>query len=396
MSGFVHWNEDEKRLLFVLTGQMPLQADSDKAYNSSAPLERYSDGWTTIVEKIIDSFVSVREGLPPDVAEGFIESMGIFTGAGGGIDHLGNFRRGVNDLADGVIEQSRVIMESQWQQWAEVIQLLIELAFIAALAPFTGGLSLSETAMAKARTKLALMIILYRLLNNAHLLPAFSEAVQEAFTTFAVRLAMIGLNEGNRRPDGIDWKDIGKSAAFGALAGLFSGLFTDIFVGFFKPFFKSDFRDDNWFKPFLYGTGEVLGEGLGEATAEMFINGLYEGDWQWKPETFAGGVVSSLSEMFLGGIVGIGALWLHQNYFKPPLNPGPHNINHLPPFRGGNGAGDTPVFRNDPTGFGGGDTVIDPAPLTVGPPDFADLDPFASGPGGNGHVPPVFTPLPRP
>lgn len=327
--GDIEFSEEVSTMLFVLLGERPLQADSDLAYGSRLPFQDYGDRLRDLSDKIRDSLSSVQGALPPQVAEQYIQAMGMLTGTNG-VDHFGEFVKQLEDLADGQIEQFRKIMESKWEIIAEIVQLLIELAFIAAMAFFTGGLSFGEAALAKARTRFSVLLILDRLLRSTNLLPAFSEALQEAFTTFAVRLAMLSLNTGDRRPDGIDWSDIGKSAAFGAVAGFFIGGLSGVFNNIFKNYFK-DFGDNKW----LRGDGDIgegfLAEGFGETGAEFVVNGLYTGNFEWKWDTFLGAGLSSISEFVIFGGVGAGALFLNNKFF------GPHDFNEYNELPGQDG-----------------------------------------------------------
>lgn len=134
------------------------------------------------------------------------------------------------------------IMESKWQVIAEVIRLLIEIAIYLAMSFFTGGASASQIMMAKLRSRFLILTTLTHLLQRLHIAPSLTEAFAEAFTTFAVRLAMMNFAPDGRRPDGFDWNDILKSAAFGAAAGFF----TSIFDNFAKNIVKS--YDNNFLK----------------------------------------------------------------------------------------------------------------------------------------------------
>ncbi|WP_406398019.1 hypothetical protein OH805_03650 [Streptomyces sp. NBC_00879] len=404
MPGDIEFSEEVSTMLFVLLGERPLQADSDLAYGSRLPFQDYGDRLRDLSDKIRDSLSSVQGALPPQVAEQYIQAMGMLTGTNG-VDHFGEFVKQLEDLADGQIEQSRKIMESKWEIIAEIVQLLIELAFIAAMAFFTGGLSFGEAALAKARTRLSVLLILDRLLRSTNLLPAFSEALQEAFTTFAVRLAMLSLNTGDRRPDGIDWSDIGKSAAFGAVAGFFIGGLSGVFNNIFKNYFK-DFGDNKW----LRGGGDIgegfLAEGFGETGAEFVVNGLYTGNFEWKWDTFFGAGLSSISEFVIFGGVGAGALFLNNKFF------GPHDFNEyneLPGQDGGGGQGSangpTPVPLPKPDVVSGGADFVNSGPNTLPtpppPPTPLQQGPHDAGVGFGpsapaGSLPLSSSPLPLP
>ncbi|MGI5404617.1 hypothetical protein ACQEVG_35200 [Streptomyces sp. CA-135486] len=378
MPADIEFSDEVRDMLFVLLGDRPLQANSDLAYGSSVPFLDFADRLMDLRNRITDSVSSVQGALPPQVAEQYVQAMSTLTGTNG-VDHFEEFIQQLDALAEGQVEQSRKIMESKWEIIAEIIQLLIELAFIAAMAFFTGGLSFGEAALAKSRTRFTVLLILDRLLRSTNLLPAFSEALQEAFTTFAVRLAMLSLNTGDRRPDGIDWGDIGKSAAAGALAGFFIGGLSGAFNKFFKNYFN-DFGDNKWAWGGSRMGQEFLSEGIGETGAEFIVNGAYEGKWEWKWDTFLGAGLSAISEFVVMGSVAAGGLFLHNKFF------GPQNFseyNELPDSGGGGGRGSTgsdsatplPLPRND---------------LVSGGIDYAD-----SGPNSLATPPPPPTPQPN-
>lgn len=233
----IEFPDDVRKMLFAL-GLEPPQASSDMAYGSSMPFDEYAQALLDLRDRIMESVNRVDGALPTQVADVYKQAMAMLTGAGGQ-DAMGEFADNLREISKGQVGHSRNIMESKWEVIAEIIQLIIELAFIAAMAFFTGGLSFGDAALARTRSRLAVLIILDRLLRMTHLAPAFSEALQEAFTTFAVRMAMLGLNKGDRRPDGIDWGAIGKSAAFGALAGFFISGLSSVFGSFFKNIFNN-------------------------------------------------------------------------------------------------------------------------------------------------------------
>ncbi|WP_405804152.1 hypothetical protein OG729_03290 [Streptomyces sp. NBC_00210] len=377
MPNDIEFSDEVRDMLFVLLGDRPLQANSDLAYGSSVPFLDFADRLMDLRDRITDSVSSVQGALPPQVAEQYVQAMSTLTGTNG-VDHFEEFIKQLDALSEGQVEQSRKIMESKWEIIAEIIQLLIELAFIAAMAFFTGGLSFGEAALAKSRTRFTLLLILDRLLRSTNLLPAFSEALQEAFTTFAVRLAMLSLNTGNRRPDGIDWGDIGKSAAAGALAGFFIGGLSGAFDKFFKNYFN-DFGDNKWAWGGSQMGQEFLSEGIGETGAEFIVNGAFEGKWEWKWDTFLGAGLSAISEFVVMGGVGAGGLFLHNKFF------GPQNFseyNELPDSGGGGGRG--------PKGSGNATPLPLPAnDLVSGGIDYAN-----SGPNSVATPPPPPTPLP--
>ncbi|MFC7512522.1 hypothetical protein ACFQV4_29195 [Streptomyces thermocarboxydus] len=132
-------------------------------------------------------------------------------------------------------------MESKWQVIAEVIRLLIEIAIYLAMSFFTGGTSASQIMLAKMRSRFFILSTLSHLLQRLHIAPSLTEAFSEAFTTFAVRLAMMNFAPDGRRPDGFDWSQILKDGAFGAPPAL-----TSIFAEYARKIVKS--YDDTFLK----------------------------------------------------------------------------------------------------------------------------------------------------
>ncbi|MEU3599344.1 hypothetical protein ABZ714_11520 [Streptomyces sp. NPDC006798] len=327
----IEFPEAARYILFVLLGELPLQASSDMAFSSSIPYEDKAGQVLDLRSEIADLLNKVDGALPPQVAASFKEALAPLTGAGGQ-DLLGELAGQISQVSDNRIRQSQKIMESKYEIIAEALILLAELAIIAALSFFTGGLSFSQAATAKARTTVAVLTIMQRLLNQTHLLPALSEAVQEALTTLAVRLAMLTLNDGPRRPDGIDGRDILKSLAVGGLAGFFGSGISDLIGDIFKRQFRN-FGDNKWG---VFG-GNVFrnaaSEGPSEAFAEFLVNGLFDNRWKFDLLSMAGGSLSAVTEMILSGALDHIAKGLNSKFFdgrnvfttyNPP--PGPDTV----------------------------------------------------------------------
>ncbi|MYS02101.1 hypothetical protein GTW45_18415, partial [Streptomyces sp. SID4940] len=365
----IDFPEDVRKMLWVLLGEMPLQARENLAWNSR---DLYLDLAKRVLElrgAIQQSVRNAGHALPEDVARGYTQGLSLLTGDGG-VDRLQGFVDQLDDMARGQIDYSMKIQESKWEIIAEIVMLLIELAFLAALAFFTGGTSISQMALARARSRLALLMIIDRLLRMTHLAPALSEAFVEAIQTLAVKLTQIAVNPPGRRPSGIDWGDVGKAAAFGALGGVFGSVF-----GHFSNHFK------NWFGK---GGGQYLDHlnidipkrnpvlskglndaydvpavfvvsGLSETLAEVLVTGLFDGTWEFKWETFVGSGTSGVFGMYAESAVGRGALWLNDKFPAPPVASGRLND---PPRTGGT-PGDGPVARTAPsTGPGAGPGTV--------------------------------------
>ncbi|MEU3743316.1 hypothetical protein AB0E78_40490 [Streptomyces sp. NPDC032198] len=228
-------------MIFILTGEKLIDADEDLAYESRRPysgLGRKLDRVSSLIEKSVHD---IAESMPDDLSKSYAKAMGTLTDDGGK-NYLREFAEQLDKIAEGRRKTSMDIMESKWQVIAEVIRLLIEIAIYLAMSFFTGGASASQIMMAKLRSRFMILTTLSHLLQRLHIAPSLTEAFAEAFTTFAVRLAMMNFAPDGRRPDGFDWNDILKSAAFGAAAGAFTSIFND----FAKNIVKS--YDNNFLK----------------------------------------------------------------------------------------------------------------------------------------------------
>ncbi|MFC7844836.1 hypothetical protein, partial [Streptomyces sp. NPDC057382] len=213
-------------MIFILTGEKLIDADEDLAYDSRKPysgLGRKLDRLSSLIDKSIHD---IAESMPDDLSKSYAKAMGLLIDDGGR-NYLREFAEQLDKIAEGRRKTSMDIMESKWQVIAEVIRLLIEIALYLAMSFFTGGASASQIMMAKLRSRFMILTTLSHLLQRLHLAPSLTEAFAEAFTTFAVRLAMMNFAPDGRRPDGFDWNDILKSAAFGAAAGFLTGVFDD-------------------------------------------------------------------------------------------------------------------------------------------------------------------------
>lgn len=214
-------------MIFILTGEKLIDADEDLAYESRRPysgLGRKVDRLSSLIDKSVHD---IAEVMPDDLSKSYAKAMGMLIDDGGK-NSLREFAEQLDKIAEGRRKTSMDIMESKWQVIAEVIRLLIEIAIYLAMSFFTGGASASQIMMAKLRSRFLILTMLTHLLQRLHLAPSLTEAFAEAFTTFAVRLAMMNFAPDGRRPDGFDWNDILKSAAFGAAAGFLTSVFDDI------------------------------------------------------------------------------------------------------------------------------------------------------------------------
>ncbi|MEV5203833.1 hypothetical protein [Streptomyces sp. NPDC053720] len=318
-------------LLFVLIGERLLQADEDLAYASRRPYHRLADRLTDLSGEIEQSVVGISRSLPPKVGASYLQSMKLFID-NGGTNHLRDFSDQLKTIGDGRTDTSMNIIESKWQIIAELIRLMIELLVIFVMSFFSGGASASDAAVAKARSRVVLLTVLDTLLKRTHLMPSLSEAFQEAFQTFAVRLALMMAGPDGRRPKGFDWKAIAQDGVFGAFAGLFHGAFSSGLGKLLKNFTgkgpvknltkdvtdkaprPSKFSPKNLANTALNDTKDFLTSGGSEAVAEIVAGGLMTGNWTTSWDTFLGSGISSKAEHLLGNGASKPGTWVKNNF----------------------------------------------------------------------------------
>ncbi|WP_327167286.1 hypothetical protein [Streptomyces subrutilus] len=401
----IDFPEDVRRMLWVLIGEMPVQARENLAYDSRELYRRFGRGIRELRDEIRLSISEASTALPREVADQYVRGLSLLTDDGG-VNHLDAMADQLDDIALGQVDHSLNIQQAKWEIIAEIVALLLELALLAALAAITGGTSLSQMALARARSRLAVLLVVDRLLRTTHLAPSLTGALEEALQTLAVRLAQIALNPNGRRPDGIDWKDVGKSAAFGAVVGLLGGALggaADHFRNWFKHAF-GDFdrfaKNHPRFTTLLDGVNDVAGAfvngALSEAAGETLVQGAFEGTWDFSWDTFLGSGTSSMFETVAGGGVGAGALWLHRTYLSDPGAADPSSVNRLP-HRGspeGNGGphGPGPTTRPVPTPFPVPADLPVPVPRSAAEPAPALTGPLAPTPPGWSRTPPAPAP----
>ncbi|WP_405537424.1 hypothetical protein OG787_31905 [Streptomyces sp. NBC_00075] len=411
----INFPPDVRKMLFVLLGEQPLQARENLLWGSRNLYLAFQQSLIGLRQNARETIVKARDSLPPDVAEQYIQGLTMLIGDGYGNDPVQRLLDQLDDLADNQIDLSQKVQASKWEIIAEIIMLIAELAILTALMAFTGGASVSEMFLARARSRFAILMIVDRLLRMTHLMPTLTEAVEEAIQTLAVRLAQIGLNDGGRKPDGIDWADVGKAAAFGALTGAFMGVFEQFFKplkNIFKNYmddvltkFKFD-PDTLIFKGLKNGPGEIAGAfvigGASEGLAEYIIKGAFEGNWEFKWETFVGGGSSAVFDLGAGLAAGGAGLYAYNKWFAD-TNLSADQINDLPtdgPLSSGGGSGSTKsTVSTGPSSTTTGTTSLGPGSagfgttslFTPGPVTPAPLTTTSPGPvvGNSGIVTPT-------
>ncbi|MEV6160704.1 hypothetical protein AB0L71_02010 [Streptomyces sp. NPDC052052] len=316
-------------LLFVLIGERLLQADEDLAYASRRPYHRLADRLTDLSTEIERSVVGISRSLPPQVGANYLKSMKLFID-NGGTNHLRDFSSQLKTIGDGRTETSMNITESKWQIIAELVRLLIELLIIMVMSIFSGGASASQAAVAKARSRVVLLTVLDALLKRTHLMPSLSQAFEEAFQTFAVRLAMIAAGPEGRRPKGFDWKAIVRDGFIGAIAGFAHGGLSSGFDKILKNIKgpaknltsdvtskasgPSPFSVKNLGSTSLNDTKNFLVAGGSETIAEVLGGGITTGNWATSWDTFLGAGISSKAESVLGHAASTPGTWVHKNF----------------------------------------------------------------------------------
>ncbi|MEU7023523.1 hypothetical protein ABZ990_23085 [Streptomyces sp. NPDC046203] len=232
-------SEELNNLFYGLLGEKIFQASEDLAYLSRRPFRYLADAMYKLSDLLEESVHLARRVLPPGVAEQYVGAVKSLTDDGG-TNHLVAFAQQLEDIAEGRVKTSMDIAESKIQLVIEAVILLIELAVLAVMTFFSGGATAGKTAIAKARSRARMLLIMQTLVRRSHLMPTLSEALEEAFSTFAARLALIITADPGRKPHGFDLKNILMSGATGAVNSLFEHVFhggKSLFKGFFKDTF---------------------------------------------------------------------------------------------------------------------------------------------------------------
>ncbi|MDX3117805.1 hypothetical protein PV461_31150, partial [Streptomyces scabiei] len=412
-------------MLFVLIGERLIQANEDLARESHAPYRKLSRNLDELADLIEKSIGGAARALPPQAGQNYVRAMRMFVDQGG-TAHLSQFSRQLDEIADNRVRTSYQIKEAKWQIIAEVIRLMAELVVVFALSVFSGGAA-GRAAVAKARSRVVILTLMDTLMRRTHVLPILSEALEEAFQSFAVRLGMIAFTSGEFSPKGFDWKQIAQDGAFGAFAGAFIAPIAKGSQGVFDGLKRSvkgttpvkDLAGDVLPKigrktdapthnpvPGQHpagttGTGPAVpvepsqgrrlsggslavGEAGGESLAEVVGGGLFYGNWATSPDTFVGAGLSNRSEHVLHtGAVGSGT-WINTKFSGgQPAGTVNGPDAGLDTGRGAEGEDEQPTAPGSPasgapagTGDGSGSDPASPVP-TVGSgyTDPAHLDP---------------------
>ncbi|MGW3152449.1 WXG100-like domain-containing protein, partial [Streptomyces sp. NPDC001177] len=350
-------------------------------------------------DRIADSLGDVRGAIPDEAAEQYIQAMSMLTGGRGGVDYLGQFADQLVELEAGQVRTSQDILQSKIEMIYELAVLIAELAFLAAVNPFTGGLLMGMQATWMADSAVALLVMLEQLLSRLHIMPGITEAIEEALTTFAANLTMMTAVKDGRRVHRIDWGGVGRSGLFGFFAGAFISKLVGV-GGVFKHAFGDIVEDKitKIGKEFGETGWHAFAEGFGEGAAESTVNSILDGQAGWNWNTVSGGAASGASTKYLHeGADGIGTIvrnkWSSTTVFNHP-NPLPTEGPEAD--HGGTGIGGDGKTTGTPTADGVhnpdyGAGTPQPFPAAPPPTSLAHSGPSTHTPGadsfpGNGDL----------
>ncbi|MFC9160656.1 lonely Cys domain-containing protein [Streptomyces fungicidicus] len=347
-----------REFIEVWVGANVATGNEDLGFASRNPYKRLADDVRDLSDAMKGAISTAGNSLPPRIANEFVAAMKLFVDDNGQ-NHLQKFSDELREIGAQQVDRSMKLSEAKYQILLEFILMNIELALIAALAVFTGGTSLTEIAIQKARTALTILLLLQRLGRAIPTpLSVLLEAIQEAFVSFAAQLiSMTAPDDPDRRRKQFDWKDIGQSAVAGAFAGLFGGIFGEFGGKFINKYFKNNtFWKEASELPFSF-----LNEGQAETFAEAFTGLIFLGTFTLNPGTFLSAGLSGL--VFEAASTGaeFGGKFLYKNYFQN-IDFGSDGVNDRP--GGGNRYGNASTGRYEyenrhDTTYGDGSTYQD-------------------------------------
>ncbi|MEU5095711.1 lonely Cys domain-containing protein [Streptomyces sp. NPDC020996] len=328
-----------REFIEVWVGANVATGNEDLGFASRNPYKRLADDVQDLSDAMKGAISTAGNSLPPRIAHEFVAAMRVFVDDNGQ-NHLQKFSDELRKIGAQQVDRSIKLSEAKYQILLEFILMNIELALIAALSVFTGGTSLTEIAVQKARTSLAILLILQRLGRAIPTpLSVLMEAIEEAFVSFAAQLiSMTAPDDPDRRRKKFDWTDIGQSAVAGALAGLFGSVFSS----FGGPIVRNLFKNNHKWKEAFDLPFTFLNEGQAETFAEAFTGLFFLGTFTLNPGTFLSAGLSGLVFETASSGVELGGKWLNNKFFQK-LDFGSGGINHLPGggVRHGNGSAST-------------------------------------------------------
>ncbi|WP_190208640.1 WXG100-like domain-containing protein, partial [Streptomyces fumanus] len=312
---YIEFSDEARVLCFILIGESPIQANSRAALESSRVYVRLSTDLETRAGDLNDSVRDIRDALPGSAGEEYERSVAKITGGGrrdGLLSAVGDFAL---QIGDGQRVYAQMIFKAKVGMEFELALCAMLLASLAAMAFFTAGASLTQTALVKARTRLQLLTIMHFLSRHNRLVPGLSEAVEEGLLEFLTQLTVMSAAPPELRPRRIDWRDIARSGTL----GLFAGLFTDITRKFLDPFTRlpKDTPGGKFSRDLLDGIADGVSEALGETLGDFVNTGMWDKKWEFRTTGMLGAGISGTVTSVLGsGLTDLGtslAQWKYQN-----------------------------------------------------------------------------------
>src|ERR1044072_8815384 len=114
----IEYREEVAGIFFALFGTKPLQGKAGKAWTSR---DLYTDLGTTVLDmrqRILDSIVTARKGLPPNVADAYEQALSQLVNRNGG-DRLQQFAQQMDQYADNQAKLSLSIQKAHFEIIAE-------------------------------------------------------------------------------------------------------------------------------------------------------------------------------------------------------------------------------------------------------------------------------------
>ncbi|MER6707080.1 hypothetical protein, partial [Streptomyces fumanus] len=197
---YIEFSDEARVLCFILIGESPIQANSRAALESSRVYVRLSTDLETRAGDLNDSVRDIRDALPGSAGEEYERSVAKITGGGrrdGLLSAVGDFAL---QIGDGQRVYAQMIFKAKVGMEFELALCAMLLASLAAMAFFTAGASLTQTALVKARTRLQLLTIMHFLSRHNRLVPGLSEAVEEGLLEFLTQLTVMSAAPPELRP----------------------------------------------------------------------------------------------------------------------------------------------------------------------------------------------------
>ncbi|MEU3516876.1 glycosyltransferase [Streptomyces sp. NPDC006654] len=289
---YIEFDRELRVLCFLLTGEWPIQANARAALESSEVYTRLAAEVKRRCQELDGSVAAVRDALPGSAGQEYARSVDVLTGGAGGrglVRRVGDF---ADDMGRGQLAHAQSVLKAKVSMEWELASVMLELASIAALSYFTGGLSWLQAARVKARARLRLLTIMHYLARRSRLVPGLGEAVEEGLQEFLSQLTMMTVVRGELRQRNLNWRDLAQSSTMGLFAEVFSGL-TRKLLDPLRHLLK-DAADKKFSREAVESLRDAVSEALGEAAGEFLNTGLWDKRWQFRTDSMLGAGVSSI------------------------------------------------------------------------------------------------------